>query len=474
MHCFNSQDISQWAAGQWRGSLGKKISGFTNDTRALKSGDCFVALKTEVRDGHDFMKDAAANGAAAALVERFDATVALPQLVVNDCWKAIRRIANGHRHEFQGSVIGVTGSCGKTSTKDLLQRLLGQEETHATDGNLNNLLGVPLTLLSIDPSRHKRAVIEAGLNTPGEMDALAKTIEPDTAVVTLVAPVHVGFLGNVESIARHKAKLCESVKPDGLCFMPVSCLQFEAFQVLKRSLHVLVPEGEQVLEVASDVTPYFYSVYRDRRGPSITLRLRGPEGVIRTFSFRRVSEGMAQNVALAILVASSEGVSDSLIQERLEGWGPSPWRGEVFRDATTYYYVDCYNANPPAMSDVFGVFGELFPETMRRSYVLGGMGELGDEAPGLHYRVGQILPLRSQDQVFLYGQHVDCIAQGLLDKGVNPASITIAQTFEDLARHLKDLQGAVLLKASTVYAFWKLLPPTATRIPFQDWNSFLC
>lgn len=474
MHSFNPQDVSQWAAGQWRGSLGEAISGFTNDTRALKPGDCFVALKTDVRDGHDFLNSAAASGATAALVEHANADIDLPQLEVKDCWKAIRKIANGHRHSFKGSVIGITGSCGKTSTKDLLQRLLGQSDTHATHGNLNNLLGVPLTLLGIKPDRHTRAVVEAGLNTPGEMDALARTIQPDSSIVTLVAPVHVGFLGDINSIAGHKAKLCEATKPGGRCFMPVSCLQFKAFQSLEKELHVLIPEGEGVPSVSGSVTPYFYTVSREARGPRIELTLMGPDQVKRTFSFRRVSAGMAQNVALAILTASSEGVSDALIQERLEGWVSSQWRGEVFRDATTYYYVDCYNASPPAMCDAFGIFGELFPESMRRSYVLGGMGELGDEAPSLHHWVGESLSLRPQDRVFLHGQHVEHIQAGLLASGVSPDAIMIAETREDLAKALKHVGGAVLLKASKVYEFWKLLPSEATRIPYQELEPLLC
>lgn len=474
MHTFNPQDVSQWAAGQWRGSLGESICGFTNDTRALKPGDCFVALKTDVRDGHDFIQDAAIGGAAAAIVERVDDSVTLPQLEVKDVWEAIRKIANGHRRAFKGSVIGITGSCGKTSTKDLLHRLLGFGDTHATHGNLNNLLGVPLTLLGVQPERHKRAVIEAGLNTPGEMDALAKTIEPDSAVVTLVAPVHVAFLGNVESIAGHKVKLCEATKVGGRCFMPASCLAFKAFQKLNRPLHVLVPEGETIPSASGSVTPYFYKVSREKRGPRITLILKGPGGSERTFSFRRVSAGMAQNVALAILVASSEGVDDALIQKRLEGWVASQWRGEVFRDDSSYYYVDCYNASPPAMCDAFGVFGELFPETMRRSYVLGGMGELGNEAPHLHYLVGKSLPLRPQDRVFLHGQHVEHIRKGLLDAGALESAITIAETREALAQSLEDVGGAILLKASKVYEFWKLLPAEATRISDQELEPLLC
>lgn len=162
------------------------------DTRIIRSGELFVALKTEKRDGHDFLEAALAAGASGALVSRIVEGVNLPQLVVPDPLIAFQTIGREHRRLFSGRVVGITGSCGKTSTKELLALLLGGEGEGvlATQGNLNNHLGVPLTLTRLEPGRHQYAVVEAGISAPGDMAVLADMIEPDLVITTLVAPAH--------------------------------------------------------------------------------------------------------------------------------------------------------------------------------------------------------------------------------------------------------------------------------------------
>ena len=160
MPFFDPEILASWSEGEWNTPPSGEVSGFSMDTRKLRRGDLFVALKA-ARDGHDYIQDAEANGAKAALVERFVAGVELPQLRVPDTGDAFLRISRNHRMSFPGKVVGITGSCGKTSTKDTLQLLLSQETCLATEGNFNNLIGVPLTLLRLDSDLHERAVVEA-------------------------------------------------------------------------------------------------------------------------------------------------------------------------------------------------------------------------------------------------------------------------------------------------------------------------
>ena len=160
MPTFATNKLATWTDGTWSPLPGAAITGFNQDTRALSAGQVFVALKTDKRDGHDFLGEAKASGAAAALVGRQVVGQGIPQLVVADPLTAFQRIAREHRREFHGTVVGVTGSVGKTSTKDLLTRLLGgSPDVLATEGNLNNLIGVPLTLTRL-AAAHRAAVIE--------------------------------------------------------------------------------------------------------------------------------------------------------------------------------------------------------------------------------------------------------------------------------------------------------------------------
>ncbi|MDB6114621.1 MAG: murF [Lacunisphaera sp.] len=209
MPTFAAEKMAAWTGGRWTRIPGGAVTGFTQDTRQLAAGQMFVAVKTDQRDGHDYLREAEMRGATAALVERANKSTAIPQLVVGEAVTAFQHIAREHRREFSGTVIGVSGSVGKTSTKDLLAVLLGgvgpvsdrpgQSKTGpasgagrvlATEGNLNNHLGVPLTLTKLDPAIHEFAVIEAGISAPGEMAPLAAMIEPSHSVITLVAPAH--------------------------------------------------------------------------------------------------------------------------------------------------------------------------------------------------------------------------------------------------------------------------------------------
>ena len=146
MPVFDSDSLAEWSGGTWKNKPGDLISGFSIDSRSISAGEMFVAIEAE-RDGHDFLSAAEEKGAGAALVKKADLGVPIPQLVVDDTLSAFHRIAKGHRSAFRGSVVGITGSCGKTSTKDTLGLLMGKSRTLSTEGNLNNHLGVPLTVL---------------------------------------------------------------------------------------------------------------------------------------------------------------------------------------------------------------------------------------------------------------------------------------------------------------------------------------
>jgi UDP-N-acetylmuramoyl-tripeptide--D-alanyl-D-alanine ligase len=460
---FNADQLAAWAQGRWTARPAAPITGFAHDTRELQPGQLFVALKTDQRDGHEFLAGAMAAGAAGALVSRPDATLDLPQLVVADPLGAFQAMARAHRRAFPGPVVGITGSVGKTSTKDLAAALLGgAPAVLATEGNLNNHIGVALTLTRLDPAEHRLAVIEAGVSTPGEMQALADMIEPDLAIVTLVGPAHLLELGDLEGVAREKAALPAAVRPAGIAIFPRQCAQFSAFHDL--SVRKMTVEPAEVLRPAEPPKDKVYFAVTQRGDTTALAIAYGPPPPL-VFTVRRVSAGMAQNAVLAICAALWLGVPPDVIQRRLAAWQPAPWRGEVRREAGRMLYLDCYNANPVSMADALDNFLALAPADEPRAYVLGCMEELGPRAAEYHRRLGRALALRPGDRLFVIGDHAGSVRQGVLEGGNPAGQIEVVASLAPVATFLAGFRGAVFLKGSRRYQLEKALAAAAPQEP---------
>jgi len=457
MPLFDPADLASWTGGVWRGPAPAAVLGpLVADTRRLRPGQVFVALKTARRDGHDFLEAARAAGAGAGMVGRAVAGVPLAQLQVEDPATAWREVARAHRQRFTGPVVGVTGSAGKTSTKDLLREILGPG-VHATEGNENNLLGVPMTLCGLDPAVHRVAVVEAGISEPGEMEALAEMIQPDVAAITLVAPAHLEKLGTIEDVARAKALLARAVRPGGWSVFPASCLKFAAFRDLPGQTAVVMPADAPGPDAS--VTRVFR--YRAERRPRNGWRLglaegRGPE---RSWSLPAVTPGLAANAALAVVVAQLLGVSDDRIQAGLAAWRSAPLRGELLRQGDKIFLADCYNANPASLADALAGFVARVEPGLPRLYILGSMAELGGEAAALHRAAVAGLQLRAEDRALLLGPNAADYREGLLATGHQIKQARVVE-LEEAGEALDNFAGAVFLKGSRAYALERLLPET--------------
>lgn len=433
--------VAETLGAEWRGgNAPEKIAGAAIDSRKIAAGEIFVAIKTENRDGHDFLAAAQERGAAGALVSRFVPETALPQLVVPDTVAALQKIAAAHRRENCRRVVvfGVTGSVGKTSTKDLLARILSRAgKVLATEGNLNNTLGVPLTLLRIAPAVHGFAVVEAGISVPGEMEILAEMIRPDVAVVTCIAPAHLEGFGSLENIARAKSGLCRAIAASGKSVFGEELLRFCAFR-----------------ELAADAVPVRAEVRERADGFEI--------GVFgETFFSRGVSRGLAANAALAIR-AAADFVSKEKIQEALDEWKPSVNRGEVRERADGgKIFVDCYNASPASMLDSADAFAKRFPASAGtpRLFVLGGMGELGADSEKLHFRVGENLPLDAgTDTLALFGGNAAAIGEGATANGFPRERVRVFGDIAALRDFVAAFRGNVMVKGSRAFALERAIP----------------
>jgi UDP-N-acetylmuramoyl-tripeptide--D-alanyl-D-alanine ligase len=450
MPAFAPEILARWTGGRWHGTPRTAPTGFHFDSRVIGPGEIFVALRTAARDGHAFLGAAAAAGAVAAIVRDADPAVPLPQLVVADPLAAWHAIAREHRRAFPGPVVGISGSAGKTSTKDLLALLLGGAASGvaATEGNLNNHLGVPLTLTRLDPARHRVAVVEAGINAPGDMDPLAAMIEPDVSIITLVGPAHLEALGGLDGVAREKAKLPAATRAGGVAFFHGEAAAFAPFRDLR--VRRVVLERADVVRPAEPPPDRAYFAVTQRGAETALAIAYGPPPPL-AFTMPRVSDGMARNAALAICVALWLGVPRDTVQARLAGWRPGALRGGLRRVGGNLLYVDCYNANPASMADALAAFAGVVPAAEPRLYLLGGMEELGPDARRMHRELGRFLALRSGDRALVTGPFAGEVLAGLRDAGAAPEQAEEIPDAEAARPALSAWRGAVFVKGSRKY-----------------------
>ena len=445
---FDPGNLSSWTGGRWSGRPASAPAGFSVDSRRLSVGQAFVALRTDRRDGHDYLGAALEAGASAAIVSREDPRVPLAQLVVRDPLAALQAVAREHRRTFKGAVAGITGSAGKTSTKELLAALLGGEAgaVLATEGNLNNQIGVALTLTRIDPATHRFAVLEAGISTPGEMGTLAGMIDPDIVIITLVGPAHLAGLGGLDEVAREKAALAGPLRKGGTCIFPSSCERYAAFRAIGPARSLIV-EPSTGLDGRGPPEGRARFVATHAAGSTRVTVAFGPPPPVAVV-LPRVTDGMAQNAAMAVCAAILLGVRRDEVEGRLRSWRPPHLRGEWTMSEGRRLYLDCYNANPSSMADALAAFCAVAPRDEPRLFVIGGMEELGTEAARYHLELGRSLALREGDHLVAIGGHSGEVRRGALEAGADPGQVEVAESIDPLASRLAAFRGSVFVKGS--------------------------
>jgi UDP-N-acetylmuramoyl-tripeptide--D-alanyl-D-alanine ligase len=456
MPAFAPELLAAWTGGNWTRLPARAPTGFAIDSRALHAGELFIALETGRRDAHAFLADAAAAGAAGAMVRRADPAAGLAQLRVADTLAALQAAGAAWRRQFSAPLTAVTGSCGKTSTKDLLTRLLGGADTVlGTAGNHNNHIGVPLTLLRLDPQVHRHAVIEAGINRRGEMAVMAGWIQPDAVIVTMIGPAHLAGLGDIAAVAAEKAALAAAAR---LVCLPRACLRHPPLRALQGRLLVL-DDGRQAevpLPPGCERIPFTTTENDGRPESLLCLGWPGAGPAGHTFALPPMSRGMQANAALALSMALASGVPPELLRQRLAGWRPARRRGELLRHGDQWFYVDCYNANPASLADALEAFVRLLPGP--RLYVVAAMGELGPDAAGWHRQAGAALALAAGDRAIFIGDHAADLAAGCLAAGNPPAAIAVLADAAGARGQVENFAGSVFLKGSRVWGLEQLLP----------------
>lgn len=398
MSLWTAAEAAAATGGRSRGDW--RASGVSIDTRSLQPGDLFVAL-TAARDGHDFVAQALAAGAAAALVSRVpDGLPAdAPLLVVDDVQHGLEALGRAARARTGARVVAVTGSVGKTSTKEMLLDILSEQgRAHASVASYNNQWGVPLTLARM-PADTEYAVIEIGMSHPGEIAPLARQARPHVALITTVAPAHLQAFDDLAAIAREKAAILDGLEPGGVAVLNADIPQSSILR-------------DKAAEVGATIVGFGHAAadYRliaakaEGDGTEVRAEMGG-----RPLAFRLRTAGthFAMNALGALAAGAALGADPHRAVQALGGW--VPFRGRGSRETiglaggTIEVLDDSYNANPVSMAAALAVLAAARPGQGRRVAILGDMKELGQGAEALHVGLAALPALAAVDVVHCVG-----------------------------------------------------------------------
>ncbi|MGH7766632.1 MAG: UDP-N-acetylmuramoyl-tripeptide--D-alanyl-D-alanine ligase [Candidatus Binatia bacterium] len=402
------------------------------DSKSAKTGSVFVALKGARFDGHRFLSDAARRGASCLLVHRRPVSGAFGGAAVvrvNDTLEALGRLAHYRRAVVGPKVLAITGSNGKTTTKEMVAAILesasldGQRlkgKVLKTEGNFNNLVGLPMTLLRLR-GHEKVAVVEMGTSTPGEIARLCRIAEPDIGLITSVAPAHLSGLRTIAGVAREKGRLFHGIKPNGIAVVNDDDpwtrrlgARFKGTKITYGKNGTVRAEGWQSLDAGES---RFTLRVRRLREP-VRLRFSGAHNL--------------SNALGAAAMAHGLGVDMAAIRAGLESARPFAMRMAIERWRGVGVINDAYNANPASMEAALKTLGQLKAKG-KKIAVLGDMLELGGEARGRHLALGRQAAACGVDRLYLLGRQARAVAAGARRAGMDGERITIGKNHRHLA-----------------------------------------
>ncbi len=426
----------------------KKITGASIDSRSIKDGDLFVAIKGEKTDGHCYIDSASQAGAAAVLVENSDISIKLPQknncsvILVNNTVLALGKLAKKHKEELNTLTVAVTGSVGKTTTRQFIYAVLSSEmKTHKTEGNFNNELGLPLSVLKLD-STYKASVLELGMSQKGEISYLTDIVRPDIAVITNIGTSHIEYLGSREAIRDAKLEISEGLRGDGK----------------------LILNGDEPLLLGIDSACYvsLKNTEADFRAANICYTSEGmsfnavcPDRIIKNCLIPTLGEHTVLDAMFAVACGFYAGISDDGIRKGLAAFEAVGMRQNIIKHGEVTFILDYYNASPESIKASLTVTKQLAEECGGRTVaVIGNVLELGNKSEELHRSVGSYAASLSCDLFFAFGEDACLAALQAKEDGINENSVFTfpdisdpAAISEAITEHIKP-GDCILIKAS--------------------------
>jgi UDP-N-acetylmuramoyl-tripeptide--D-alanyl-D-alanine ligase len=441
-----AREAAAWTGGRLAsGDPETVFDGVSTDTRSALGGKLFVALIGATHDAHAFLAQALAGRAAGLLVSRPDAVphgCAATVIAVADTTRALGALAAGHRAGFTGPVVAITGSNGKTTTKEMCAAILsGLGPCLKNRGNLNNQIGLPLTLLERDAA-HRTLVVEIGMNHRGEIAPLAAIAKPNVGVITNVGTAHIEHLGSREAIAQEKGDLVAALPADGVAVLNADDPRALAQGARTRARVLRFGLCEDADVRAERVTAL------GERGFAFDLVAAGARTPVQVAG---LADSTVPNALAAAAAALAAGATPAQVAEGLARYRPVGGRMERLALPRNIILInDTYNANPQSMQVALESLAKL-KGSSRAIAVLGDMGELGDDALEAHRATGALAARLGIDQLFALGHFAAALADAALAAGMLPERVHVGKTHEEIASAVRELlQGNdwVLVKGS--------------------------
>ena len=420
------KQIADWCGGKISARFEHlRVSRMQSDSRKVRSGDLFVALKGAKADGHDFAETAINHGAVAALVSR-PISEKLPSIEVEDTLRAYGEIAAGYRKLTGVKVVGITGSVGKTTTKEMTASILeAVYHTAKTEGNHNNNLGLPMTIMDM-PENTEVAVLEMGMNHSGEMEYLSDIARPDLAIITNIGTMHIEHLGTREGILQAKLEIMRGMPEDGAgVFNGDEPLLWNIRAIGKHKKYYYGIENHACDVTATDIVELDDGVRFVVHGFGQQFELFVP----------MLGRHAVYNALAATTVGLLLGVKPEQIQARFSSFHNTGMRQKIYVKNGVTIIEDCYNAGPESTEAALDVLAGIKTDG-RRIAVLGDMLELGNRSAAEHYRIGR-LAVGKADLLLTYGEHSVRTLTGAITGGMNPKNTDHFDTHEDMAHMLK-------------------------------------
>ncbi|HTV69752.1 MAG TPA: UDP-N-acetylmuramoylalanyl-D-glutamyl-2,6-diaminopimelate--D-alanyl-D-alanine ligase [Rhizobiaceae bacterium] len=464
---WTSQALVEATGGRPVGAMPEGITGISIDTRTLQPGDAFYAIKGETMDGHDFATAAMAAEAALLVVAESKlpalGRLSVPMIVVPDVLAALEKTGIAARDRSKAKIIAVTGSAGKTTTKEALRHALSAVGTvHASDKSFNNHWGVPLTLAKL-PEECDYAVFEIGMNHPGEIRPLVKMVRPHVAVVTLIAAAHLGYFKNLEEIATAKAEIFEGLVPGGTALLNRDDQRWSLLVKLAKAAGVKKIEGfgehsrAEYHLTKCRLEPGHSDIVARIAGKNVSLRIGAP------------GRHIVQNVLAVLGAAHLAGANVKKVAAALETLSPESGRGKRHNlklpGGVITLIDESYNANPASMKAAIDLLNAApVSGNGRRIAVLGDMLELGSHSKKLHAGLADLITETKTDLVLLAGPEMKALAETL------PAGIKreYRKAVDELVPILLETVRAgdtVMIKSSKGIGFSKLVAALINRFP---------
>ena len=442
MKPMSIERIAEFAGGIVTGDIsGELVSRVCTDSRAVKAGDCFFAIRGDNFDGHDFIADTISKGASCVVADKgyeikddFGGVI----IQVEDTVAALGRVGAGYRNELGCKVVGITGSAGKTTTREMISHVLGGRfECFQAKGSFNNNIGVPLTLLGADEGCEV-LIVELGTNAPGEIEYLSKLAESDIAVVVNVYPAHLAGFGSVENIAREKFAILSGVRAGGVLIYNESIEKI--YSGFKGS------DGKRLVSFGvGDIGDIRVAVKSQGKFGS-RIVVDGIEVEIPV-----AGRGNIENAAAAWSVCRELGISAAEFGEAMKSFSAVGMRLEIINAGGVIILSDCYNANPASMANAIESLERLSEDGRRKVFIAGDMLELGEDSETYHEQVGRLAAQAGVELLLCCGEYGYWTARGAQESCDGKIEIKIFKNTKEVCDCLEKIlrsDDIILVKGS--------------------------